>query len=364
MHLLTFALRLVAFIAGLWLVIRTITSAIRTFVVPRASSDRLTGMVFSNFRRAFDLFARKQAEYEARDRILAFYAPTTLVALPAVYLGLIALGYTGMFWALGVAPLYDAFWLSGSSLLTLGFRSVESLPQMLLSFTEAGLGLIMYATLIAYLPTMYNAFSARERMVSLLEVRAGRPPWAITLFERFSRLERLDDLTDMWTRWEEWFAELDETHTSLAALVFFRSPASYLSWVTAAGAVLDAAALHSAAIDLPRDVRAEMCSRAGYLALQHIAGFFSFHSEEFLTQEEALAAPLHITRQDFDAACEHLAEVGVPLKPDRDQAWIDFHGWRANYDAPLVFLARLVMAPPAPWIDTTSGNPIPEVRLP
>jgi len=37
------------------------------------------------------------------------------------------------------------------------------------------------------------------------------------------------------------------------------------------------------------------------------------------------------------------------MKPDRDQAWRDFAGWRVNYDAALIGLARLTMAPPAPW---------------
>jgi hypothetical protein len=356
---LLFALHLLAFLAGLWLVIRTIVSAIRIFVVPRASADRLAGLVFVNFRRAFDFVAHRLPDYESRDRVLAFYAPTTLVALPAVYLSLISLGFTAMYWAFDVTPLYDAFWLSGSSLLTLGFRNVDTLPQMILSFSEAAIGLILYATLIAYLPTMYNAFSARERMVSLLEVRAGRPPWAVILFERYTRLERLHELGDLWVSWEEWFAELDETHTSLAALVFFRSPSSHLSWITSAGAILDAAALRSAVIDLPRDVGAEICIRAGYLALQHIAGFFGFRTVEFESQEEALAAPLHITRADFDAACARLSDAGVPLKADREQAWVDFHGWRANYDAPLVFLSRLVMAPPAPWIDTALDVDLP-----
>jgi hypothetical protein len=39
----------------------------------------------------------------------------------------------------------------------------------------------------------------------------------------------------------------------------------------------------------------------------------------------------------------------VSLKPDRDQAWHDFAGWRVNYDTTLLRLAALTMAPYAPW---------------
>ncbi|HVE76170.1 MAG TPA: hypothetical protein VND22_05335, partial [Actinomycetota bacterium] len=43
------------------------------------------------------------------------------------------------------------------------------------------------------------------------------------------------------------------------------------------------------------------------------------------------------------------AEYNLPLRKDREQAWLDFWGWRVNYDEVLLGLARLTMAPPAPW---------------
>jgi hypothetical protein len=39
----------------------------------------------------------------------------------------------------------------------------------------------------------------------------------------------------------------------------------------------------------------------------------------------------------------------VPLKPDADQAWRDYAGWRVNYDTVLLALAGLAMAPYAQW---------------
>jgi len=44
-----------------------------------------------------------------------------------------------------------------------------------------------------------------------------------------------------------------------------------------------------------------------------------------------------------------MAERGVPLKDDRDKAWASFAGWRVNYDRVLIVLARITMAPSAPW---------------
>lgn len=44
-----------------------------------------------------------------------------------------------------------------------------------------------------------------------------------------------------------------------------------------------------------------------------------------------------------------MAAAGVPLKPDLDQAWRDFAGWRVNYDVVLITLAGFFVAPWAPW---------------
>lgn len=43
---------------------------------------------------------------------------------------------------------------------------------------------------------------------------------------------------------------------------------------------------------------------------------------------------------------DDLAAVGVPIEPDRDQAY--FTGRRVNYDAVLLGLAEFTMAPYAP----------------
>ena len=112
-----------------------------------------------------------------------------------------------------------------------------------LVFSEATLGLILVAMLISYLPTIYGSFSRRELLVNLLEVRADSPPSAVVMLTRFQRLHGLGALHDMWEQWEPWFSELEETHTSLPILVFYRSQQPDHSWVNAAGAIMDTAAL-------------------------------------------------------------------------------------------------------------------------
>jgi hypothetical protein len=338
-------LQIVVFLLGLAAVAGTILSAMRTFVLPRSARDVLTAAVFIATGYVFGLATRRATSYNDRDRIMALYAPVSLLLLPLTWLALVLAGYTAMFWAVGVQPLENAFRISGSSLLTLGFAPADGLLKTLMMFSEASIGLFLVALLISYLPTMYSAFSRRESAVTMLEVRAGSPPSAVELIERYNRLKRFDKLNDLWVAWEIWFADLEETHTSLAALAYFRSPQPDHSWITAAGAVLDSASLVNAAVDVPHDVQADLCIRAGYLALRRIADFFRIAYDPSPKPGD----PISVTRGEFDAAYDRLASQGVPLKPDREQAWTDFSGWRINYDTTLLALSVLTMAPYAPW---------------
>lgn len=333
------------FVAGLLLIVWSLTAAIKTVVLPRGEPVAITAAVFNLIGLFFLPFAKRAVTYERRDRALALYAPIALLSLPVAWIALVITGYAAIFWAIGVRPAVEAVRVSGSSLLTLGFADVRTPGMIFAAFSEATIGLGLVALLIAYLPSMYAAFSRRETMVSLLDVRAGTPPSAVEMLARAHRLRSLDSLREEWERWELWFAELEETHTSLAALVFFRSPQAGRSWVTASGTILDAAALVASTVDMPREPAAELCIRAGYLALRQIAAFFKIEYDP----EPDPADPISISRSEYDATCEALLHMGVPLKSDRDQSWRDFAGWRVNYDRVLLALAALTMAPYAPW---------------
>jgi hypothetical protein len=358
-EILFIVLRIFAFLIGVAIVTFVLLSAIRSFVLPRSAPDKLGRFTFLSTRFLFNLRLRKVHTYQARDRIMALFAPISLVALPAVWLTGILAGYMCMFWAAQNISLINIFKISGSSLFTLGYATLDDLPDTVLIFTEAAIGLFLIALLIAYLPTMYAAFSKREAAVTLLEVRAGSPPSAVVMFKRYQRIHGLDKLGTIWTTWEAWFAELEESHTSLGPMAFFRSPQPHRSWVTAAGAVLDAAALANSTLDIPHDPQADLCIRAGFLALRYICDFFGIKYDH----EPKSTDPISIQRDEFDAAYDELAADGIPLKPDREQAWRDYSGWRVNYDIPLLSLAGLTMAPVAPW-SSDRAKKLNELPLP
>jgi hypothetical protein len=347
------ALRILAVLLGTAMVLAAIVSAVKTIVMPRARSSAVTRTVFLAMRQVFELVVRAARDLEQRDRILSGYAPVSLIATLATWLVLVLVGFTLIFWGLEDAGWLHAFDVSGSSLFTLGFTTSQESWTSVLVFLEAGIGLFLLALMISYLPTLYSVYARREVGIAALEVRAGSPPSAREMIWRYRRLERLPEIHEVWIDWQRWFAEVEESHSSYPALVFFRSSHADHSWVTSAGAVLDAAALTVSSVDIPRDVEAEFCIRAGYLCLREIAGYFDIPFDPDPRSDD----PISIAPEEFSAMLDLFEEEGVPLKPDREQAWRDFAGWRVNYDAPLLALARLTNAPPAEWSTDRSEGP-------
>jgi hypothetical protein len=340
----TTALMALLFPVGALVVLFTAVSAVLTVVVPRATPTMLSRWVFIGVRVLFMLRSRRATTYEERDRRMSRYAPFSLLTLAMTWLTLVLVGYMLMYWSLGERPWRLAFALSGSSLFTIGFTAPRNLAMTTLSFTEAGIGLALLALLISYLPAIYAAFSRREARVASLDVRAGRPPSAEAMLIRLSTIKGLDDMDD-WRQWEEWFIDIEETHTTNPSLVFYRSPVPQRSWITAAGTVLDAGAILASTVEGPRRSQVELCIRAGYLALRRIADFFGIPYDPDPRPDD----PISITREEYEVVRRHLDAAGVPLKPDTDQSWRDFAGWRVNYDTVLLSLAGMTMAPYAPW---------------
>jgi hypothetical protein len=347
------AFRWLGFAAGLALVLITVASAIRAVVLPRGVPVRITRVVMRALRGLFHLRIRSSASYERRDAVMALFGPVSLLALLGAWLVLVGTGYAAMFWGIGHYSIRTAIVLSGSSLFTLGLAGGRGLPQVGLVFTEAGLGLLLLALLITYLPSIYASFSRREVMVTLNEVRAGSPPSGVEMIERYVRIQGLERLNQQWELWEEWFVEIEESHTSFPALAFFRSPQPDHSWVIAAGAVLDAAAFVSSTLDVGEPVaQANLCIRAGFLSLRRQAAFFGLPVDHDPRPDD----PISVSFEEFASAYERIVATEAKVRGGVEECWKRWAGWRVNYDRVLVQLAHLTDAPPAPW---SSDRPLP-----
>ncbi|GAA4037138.1 hypothetical protein GCM10022409_22590 [Hymenobacter glaciei] len=339
------ALRVIAGLGGIILVITTLSAAIRSFVLPRNEVVRLNVWVFSGIRVFFDFAAKSANSYERRDKIMAHYAPIALVALPVVWEALVGAGYTCVYWALGEGSWQQCYELSSSSLTTLGNADAHHLLVRVLTYSEAALGLLLLTLLLSYLPTIYQAFSRREATVASLELRAGTPPTPACLLNWLNHDGSVQNDDHQWAAWEQWFVEIEESHTSLPILSFFRSPQPGRSWVTAGGLILDTAALLFAAVDGPQPRQAQITFKAGCLALNRVYRFFNTKAgvePTSLTPESEIPDP---GRHDFDEACQVLADKGVKICADGDAAWQQYRELRSRYAVAQQFLSRLLMAP-------------------
>jgi hypothetical protein len=339
-------------LVGATVIMAAIASALRSTVLPRNANAGLARTALRATRLVFRLRAGRSASYERRDRIMAMLGPVTLLTMLVTWLVLTLSGFTLLYLAIGGRSFVGAVELSGSSVFTLGTTASHGLGTDVLSYSEAGIGLLLVTLLITYLPSIYGAFSRRENGVNLLRVRAGDPPRAATLLIRYHVIGdgAAVRLTPLWQSWEQWFTEVEETHTTFAVLPFFRSPQPQQSWITAAGTLLDAASMWVAAVDHSADPDAQLCIRTGFQALRRIASNYGldYDSDPLPTD------PISIGRGEWDHDVAEMQDRGVPIVEDLEAAWVAWRGWRVNYDVVLLTLARLVEAPPAPWVSDRS----------
>lgn len=347
--------RVIAGVVGLAVELVVLDAAVRTFLLPRVANVRLSRLVAKAVGAVFKLLTRWSSSYAVRDRILSLYASIVLLAYQSLWLALSLVAFGLGFIAVGAKSVAVAAKMSGSSLFTLGTTSLPGGGFTTLEYLEAAVGLTLMALLIAFIPTLYQSFQRRELSVSRLTVRAGRPatPWGILeIAQSVKSYERLEEL---WREWEQWFIDVGETHTTLTILNYYRSPDAAQTWIASAAAVLDAAAIYNAAVDVTPSPSAGLCIRAGWLTLRRLADYFRV---DYPT-DVGPTTPIAVSRPQFDAVIARLETGGIPIVADRDAAWSDFAGWRSNYDAIIETFHVLFTCPRIDW-ELASVQPLVE----
>ena len=337
-------IRVLCGLVGLFLQIVVLDAAIRTFLWPRVATVRLSRYTSRMIAKVFRMMAGRK-NYVTKDEILALYPSIVLLSYQVVWLSLSLVAFGGIYVASGVSTFSHAFALSGSSIIGAGIVSAHQGSILIPQYIEAGIGLVLLALLIAFIPTLYQSFQRREYAVSRLTVRAGIPatPWGV--LEIAASVDSYQRLDELWREWEEWFIDVGETHTTLVILNYYRSPNPDQTWIGSAASVLDAAALFQAAVDAEPSPTAGLCIRAGWLSLRRIADYFKVTYPTDLHKNISIS----ISREEFDIVLDRLERVGVPILADHDAAWRDFVGWRVNYDAIIEAFYGLFTCPRTDW---------------
>jgi hypothetical protein len=241
-------MRTVGGIAGLLLVAAVLFEAFETIILPQRVRRRwrITEAVYSVTWPAYRAVAAAVHDSLRRERVLSYYGPGSLLFTIALWFAGFILGYALALWAFAHdlggngGSFGNAAYIAGSMVFTLGLTDVvpHGTAARAIAISAGGTGFASLALLVAYLPTLYQAFSRRETYISQLDARAGSPPSAGELLARNTG-DGSDDIGPFLLAWEGWSADLLESLLSYPTLGYYRSHHENQSWLAALTAVLD-----------------------------------------------------------------------------------------------------------------------------
>lgn len=239
----------------------------RTVSGSRRLAPRFTNRLWS----LANLLVRPGTKNE--DVWLSLFGPLSIVLLLGLWATIMIIGFAMITYGLqlptsqGLLDLNTSIYASGVTFFTLGFGDIVFTTELgrVVSVIEAGTGFGFLAIIISYLPVLYQSFSRREVLITLMDARGGSPPSGAELLARFAEKEDWDGLTDWLQRWETWSAELLETHLSYPTLAYYRSQHSDTSWLCAMTAVMDSCAILLSTI--PQSESCKVTQRQAHLTL-------------------------------------------------------------------------------------------------
>ena len=329
-------------VSGVVLLFTILRSMIRIALMNYHSQHFFAAYTGRALYKAAALRLRGNRDAEAIHRVLLWFFPAYILSLIVVYFLGTMTAFAFLYWGTrAVGTWHQAFISSGSGLNTLGFATPTTITGQWLSIPEGALGLGLVVFLFTFLPGYQSVIRAREDRTSWLYVRVGGPPTGVRFLEWCQLVGSATDMRDVWQAWEDWFRMLGDTHSVLPMLTISPSVQSGQSWVLAAAAVLDAAALTASLIE-GRDAEvAKVCVRTGARAFSAIADALGRVRPPV---DEERRRP---SRGQHDALRGQLSSAGIPLKPasDREAQWKDFLLLRDQYEEALVFVVSRTFAP-------------------
>jgi len=327
---------------GLWLLFLILRSMIRIALINRHYRDFFAETAGRTVYAAVSLRLRGKRDARASHPVLLWLFPAYLLLLILIYfLGAMA-AFVFLYWGMGAVTSWrQAFLASGSALNTLGFATPTTIAGQLLAIPEGALGLGIVVFLFTFIPGYQAVIRSREDKTSWLYVRTGDRPDGVALLEWCQRAGIADNMSAVWEAWEDWFRMLGDTHSVLPMLTMSPSVQGNQSWVRAAAAVLDAAALAASSIDTEDSESAKVCVRTGTRAFLAIANALG---ETCKGARQPIACP---SREWYDATRTHLYSVGLNLRSavDAEPQWQEFLSLRGQYEEALLFVASQTFAP-------------------
>jgi hypothetical protein len=330
-------LRILAGIVGFGLIAGVLWEAFETVVLPRRVTRhfRFTRLFYRTSWSLWTWWFGKARSPKRRESYLSYFGPLSLLGLFVAWALLLVLGFALVHWAIGSSVssstpgLPAGFWtdlyMSGTTFFTLGLGDVtpSSPAARFITVVESGIGFGFLALVIGYLPTIYQAFSRREAIITLLDARAGSPPSAVELLRRHASDDGHEDLRELFHDWEKWSADLLETHLSYPVLCYYRSQHDNQNWLATLTTILDACGLVIVGRDEGPRRQAQLTFAIARHAVVDLSQVFLTTPEgkinrltpEHMPVLRAAVAEAGWRLQDGAAAEEHLVELRKMYEP-------------------------------------------------
>ena len=351
-------------IVGITLVALVLFDVFETIVVPRRTDHplRLAPYILIFLWPVWRRIGFRIHPTWRREDFLGTFGPFILVTLLVAWVLALILGFGLILHTMAdeirppISGFFTALYVAGTAFFTIGFGDYVPLsaPARMVMLLAGASGMAIVALVISLAFNLYTSFARREVLVLMLNSRAGAPPSGVMLLETFGRNRCVDELATTFAQFEMWTAEVLDSHLAYPILPYFRSSHDTLSWVSALGAVIDAATLLMTVVDedfvdAPKGLR--KCRAAAEFI--HSLGC---HALEDLTQSRLVRRHIKqlvqqpgIERAEFETACHRLREAGYRAVAT-DQSWAEFSQLRSIYAERLNLLARYFSSPPTQWI--------------
>jgi hypothetical protein len=340
---------------GALIVASVLFDVFQSVVVPRWTPRqlRLAPMLVDGLWWVWRGVGRRLRPAERREDFLGAFAPLALVVTLLVWTGALIFGYGLALYAMRHEvrpPLPDlgtACYLAGVAVFTLGFGDIvpTSGGARVLTLAASASGLAVVALVISLLFNLHAAFQRREVQVIALDARAGAPPSGVRLLVTYAEHAMLADLPALFASWEIWAADVLESHRAYPLLPFYRSSHQNESWVSALGAVLDAATLlMTTTEDIPHGA-AVMMQRVGVHAVSDLNDWCG----------QRCGDEVGISRADWTTARDQLGEAGLSLR-EPESSWRAFAEARREYAGPLNALAGHFAISAAGWLGDPTAS--------
>jgi len=345
-HILTAVIGLALLLSILW-------DGFEAMVLPRRVTRkfRISRLFIRTTWRLWSAVGRHMAAGKRREYYLSVYGPLSALLLFGFWAVGLVVAFSLLYWSLGSPFRVDQpvnfltdLYVSGTNFFTLGLGDVlpKTTLAKFLTVAEGGMGLAFLAIVISYLPVLYQSFSRREQVISLLDARGGSPASAGEILRRHLRgCQPAEALEQLLRDWERWSAEVLESQISYPVLCYFRSQHDNQSWLAALTSILDTCTLVIHGIGGATGWQAQLTFATARHAIVDLA--------QILNSAPRPPDPDRLPPADFERLRCTLAKEGLDLGRDPESA-AKIAELRAMYEPFVHSMSNYLLLRLPPWL--------------